>query len=136
MERTLRRLAGGVGEAEAEGPTAAETPVSAPAPGEDLTEPETDQPAAELPSTVAQPQTETGGDAPGLPAAESPTDEPPPDDVSSVDLDPETARKLRVLRRLAGPGKSNAELLAQLAAREAGKEAQGKSGRKWWKRGR
>lgn len=57
-------------------------------------------------------------------------------EVASVDLDPETARKLRVLRRLARPGKTDAELLAQLATREPEKVQQDRTRKRWWKRGR
>lgn len=89
---------------------------------------ETGPPVADEPPTASGPP----------PAGQSPPAGEPPaaDEIPSVDLDPETARKLRVLRRLAGPGKTDAELLAQLAAREPNEDAQEKSSKRWWKRGR
>jgi hypothetical protein len=52
-----------------------------------------------------------------------------------LDLDPVTQRKLKVLKRVVGPGKSTAELLAILRERE-GREEEAKSDKKrWWKRG-
>jgi hypothetical protein len=56
-------------------------------------------------------------------------------DVNSIDLDPDTAQKLRMLRRLS-PGKSNAELLAQLQSRQPAEQLQDKAKKSWWKRGK
>jgi len=55
-------------------------------------------------------------------------------DSPSLDLDPETAAKLRVLRRLSGPGRSDAELLAQLQNRTASPQTAEKPKKRWWKR--
>jgi hypothetical protein len=56
-------------------------------------------------------------------------------DVSSLDLDPETAHKLRMLRRL-NPGKSDVELLAQLQSRQPAEQKQSRAKKSWWKRGK
>lgn len=55
--------------------------------------------------------------------------------MSLTDLDPDMARKLRVLRRLR-PGKSDDELLAQLAARHSEPESRQQTKKRWWSRGR
>lgn len=54
-------------------------------------------------------------------------------EVDSLDLDPETARKLRVLRRLSGAGKSDAELLAQIQARGPAEPAKEHGKKRWWR---
>jgi hypothetical protein len=77
-----------------------------------------------------------GGLAVDVPAAtESGADVSDTGEVAPMDLDPKAARKLRVLRRLC-PGKSDAELLAQLSAREAQPDVQEKTKKRWWNRGR
>ena len=54
-------------------------------------------------------------------------------EIDSLDLDPETARKLRVLRRLSGAGKSDAELLAQIQARGPVEPAKEHGKKRWWR---
>ena len=118
-----------------------------------LVEPsEPDQPAEDVSQPLAivsnepeptprsdnQPQVAVQEDLPAEP--ETLAELPPatankPEDASTLDLDPETARKLKVLRRLSGPGKTDAVLLAQLAARGAAGEDRKQEKKSWWRRG-
>ena len=76
---------------------------------------------------------------PGLETAPQPqeaeTSQPAESDLDSMDVDPQTLRKLKVLRRLAGPDKSDAELLAQLESRQETQQPTDKHRKRWWQVG-
>ncbi|MHC4234183.1 MAG: hypothetical protein ACYSUQ_03625, partial [Planctomycetota bacterium] len=71
---------------------------------------------------------------PGESAEEGYGDRESADNAAALDLDPETACKLRVLRRLGGEGRTDAELLAQLRAQGPAEQPKGKVRKRWWKR--
>ena len=129
-QRMLRRLIGSSGQArdsadEANSWTEAAFSDSPPLPGVDAT--------PEKPPLAAL-------DEPELPdvddtAREEPYPDQPAEELAEElpDLDPETAHKLKVLRRLAGSGKSDVELLSQIQTRSVSSGRPAK--RKWWRRG-
>ncbi|MFQ5489512.1 MAG: hypothetical protein ACE5GE_02220, partial [Phycisphaerae bacterium] len=78
-------------------------------------------------------KSDTGATAsPADPQPSAVDEKPSAAEVDLTEIDEKTLRKLKVMRRLAGPNKSDAELLAQIQARGPAEPEPVKSKRRWW----